>query len=70
MKKCLKCEKEKPYSDFWRQPTYKDGYFRKCKECVNEERRIRNSANREKVNAYHREYYRKRKERFEEIEKA
>lgn len=35
-KKCVKCGKEKPYSEF-----YTEGTSRKCKECVKEDARTR-----------------------------
>ena len=33
MKKCLKCKKEKPTSEFYKNHTYKDGLQFNCKKC-------------------------------------
>lgn len=35
MKGCTTCNKLKPYSDFYKSRTYKDGYGYRCKECDN-----------------------------------
>ena len=37
MKKCSKCGRELPISEFYRNRTTKDGYTDRCKECHNEE---------------------------------
>jgi len=36
MKKCSKCQIEKPFDDFYKKKTNKDGYYGHCKECQNE----------------------------------
>ena len=33
MKKCSKCQQEKPLTDFWRNAGQKDGYQHRCKDC-------------------------------------
>lgn len=36
MKKCLKCNIEKPINDFYKHPSTLDGHVNKCKECCKE----------------------------------
>ena len=60
MKECSTCKETKDYSEFYKGPRYKDGYFGQCKFCVNEKRKER----KEKVNAKQREYYRKNKQYY------
>lgn len=33
MKKCSKCKKEKPYSEYYRDDRKLDGFYSCCKEC-------------------------------------
>lgn len=60
MKKCSTCEKTKPYTEFFKQPRNKDGYFGQCKFCVNEKRKERKDS----INAKQRKYYRKNKQYY------
>jgi hypothetical protein len=60
MKKCSTCEKTKPYTEFFKQPRNKDGYFGQCKFCVNEKRKERKNS----INAKQRKYYRKNKQYY------
>jgi len=60
MKKCSTCEETKPYTEFFKQPRNKDGYFGQCKFCVNEKRKER----KDRINAKQRKYYRKNKQYY------
>jgi hypothetical protein len=60
MKKCSTCEETKPYTEFFKQPRNKDGYFGQCKFCVNEKRKERKNS----INAKQRKYYRKNKQYY------
>ena len=35
LKKCTKCQIEKPYSDYYKNKTGKDGFMCRCKKCCN-----------------------------------
>lgn len=37
MKKCIKCDEEKPHTEFSRHNTATDGLYKKCKVCIREE---------------------------------
>lgn len=56
MKKCFKCNIEKPLSDFYKHSQMADGHLNKCKECakLDVHSHRHNSASREKILAYDR----------------
>ena len=47
MKKCSKCGRELPLSEFYRNRSTKDGYMDRCKKCHDED--VRNSKARRKA---------------------
>lgn len=64
MKKCFKCKKIKPISDFYKHNKMKDGHLNKCKECSKfdvKKNRIENLD-------YYREYDKKRDKLDKRIE--
>ena len=36
MKKCTKCEQQKPFDEFRKSKRYKDGHYSRCKKCMQE----------------------------------
>lgn len=56
MKRCFKCEAEKPLDAFYKHPMMADGHLNKCKDCACKDVRQHRIKNPEKV----REYDRKR----------
>jgi len=51
MKKCTKCNQEKPFNNFTKHPTTKDGYASRCNLCKNE------YAKKYQLNNYNKEYH-------------
>jgi hypothetical protein len=56
MKKCFKCNEEKPLSDFYKHSAMSDGHLGKCKICTKKDAyELRHNSNsREKILAYDR----------------
>jgi len=56
MKKCFKCNEEKPLSDFYKHAQMTDGHLNKCKTCTKKDaHQLRHeSDSREKILAYDR----------------
>lgn len=61
-KRCSKCGEWKPYTEFYKNSTYTDGYAGKCKECKKDYQQKWRENNREEHRAYSREYYQDHKE--------
>lgn len=49
---CIKCGKEKDVSEFQKRPDSKTGYYRQCKECQKETRKLRREKNKLDPNKY------------------
>lgn len=52
MKKCTKCEIEKPLEEFWEEKRVKDGRRPRCKQCSRIASKIYREKNREKIKIY------------------
>ena len=55
MKKCSKCGKIKPISDFWNSKRYRDKKYPSCKECQRKTTRAWEKANKEYLKQYRKE---------------
>lgn len=55
MKKCFKCHRTLPLSDFYKHPMMGDGHLGKCKHCTKKDVRARRLANHEYCIAYDKE---------------
>lgn len=52
MKKCIICNKEKNFKEFFKDKSSKDGLKYKCKSCIKQYREIYNLENKEKTKIY------------------
>jgi hypothetical protein len=62
MKKCNKCKEVKPYSEFYKYKTGKDGFRSSCKYCQKQWRK----ENKEKINQYRKQYYKENKDKIKQ----
>ena len=81
MKTCYKCKEEKPFSDFYKNRTKKDGLCNECKICVKEynksyykkiykeRKRKQYQENNFYYREYSRKYYQENKERKKEYDR-
>lgn len=65
-KKCIKCNIEKPITDFYKDSSTKDNYRPECKSCKRQLGKLRYLQNRERINEQCRQYYRDNKEAHSE----
>ena len=61
-KKCHRCGKVKPYYDFYKNRSKKDGLQSQCKECLSETHKKWYKNNVDKARKSHKEWYNKNKE--------
>ena len=61
-KVCKQCGIEKPFSEFDKHKTMKDGHLNKCKECRRKYRKQYYEQNKEHEKEYHKQYYEQNKE--------
>ena len=54
LKKCFKCNTEKPFNEFYKHKAMGDGHLGKCKECTKKDVKKHKEDNYEKVTAYDR----------------
>ena len=64
MKKCSKCHKEKPNSDFSNDKTKNDGIYSSCKECCSIRYKRYKELNKLDVKKREKNYYIKNKEKL------
>ena len=65
MKKCCKCEKISPKTDFYKNKNNKDGHLNECKGCT----KNYNIRNQEKIKNYKKEYFHQNKGKINEYKK-
>jgi DNA repair exonuclease SbcCD ATPase subunit len=65
MKKCSKCKEEKPFEEFSREKSSKDGRQRSCREC----RKQYYENNKEKVREWQKQWYENNREKVRERKK-
>ncbi len=58
MKKCFKCDQQKPLEEFYRHKMMADGHLNKCKECTKADVRLHRIVS-DRPREYDRERYRK-----------
>ena len=64
MKKCTKCNQEKPFNNFTKHPTTKDGYASRCNLCKKEYTIEWQNKNKEKYKKIQQQYYLNNKEKI------
>jgi NAD-dependent SIR2 family protein deacetylase len=62
MKRCYKCAEEKPFEDFFRDSTRKDGRDTKCKKCQKDYFNEYRLKNKEKIRELQAKWYKRKHE--------
>lgn len=74
LKKCTKCGKELPLDQFHKYSRTKDGLRNSCKDCTNAMNRVYRESHKDELDnywqVYHRDYYKKNKDRIYEKQQA
>ena len=69
MKTCSECKEEKPFSEFSKNRTRKDGYQYRCKACLSKRGMLYRKKNKEKERERKRKYKQENKDRIREYHK-
>ena len=56
MKKCTKCNVDKPLNEFYKHKTHKDGLKHKCKECLKKFQKNYRQKNKDKIREYSKQW--------------
>ena len=62
MKKCKKCNIEKPFNEFHKRKDSKDGHRNDCKECVCKHKKVYHQNNKDVINQKKRVYYKENRD--------
>jgi len=63
-KKCSKCGEIKPFEEFYKDKSHKDGYRSICKKCIKENNKKWYEENKEYMKEYNKKWYEENKENW------
>ena len=66
MKTCSRCKEEKPFSEFHKNRSQKDGYQNQCKVCRYEANKSYREKNKDRIREYNHKNYQENKEHYTE----
>src|SRR5699024_944412 len=69
-KVCTKCNEDKPFSEYNKRKSSKDGHYNDCKSCQSAYKRAHYEANRERLLAEKKEYYEANREKISDYGKS